>query len=50
MLPLRKKKSRHDNDPFMAKELQKEIMERTKLKNKYNKKRTYENWSLYKKQ
>ena len=34
----------------MTKELQKEIMKRSKLKNKYNKKRNYENWSLYKKQ
>ena len=31
------------------KELPKEIMERSKLKNKYNKKGNYENWSLYKK-
>ena len=34
----------------MTKELQKEIMKRSQLKNKYNKKRNYENWSLYKKQ
>ena len=34
----------------MTKELRKEIMKRSKLKNKYNKKRNYENWSLYKKQ
>ena len=34
----------------MTKELLKEIMKRSKLKNKYNKKRNYENWSLYKKQ
>ena len=34
----------------MIKEIRKEIMKRPKLKNKYNKKRNYENWSLYKKQ
>ena len=33
----------------MTKELRKKIMKRSKLKNKYNKKRNYENWSLYKK-
>ena len=45
-----KKILRHKNGPFMTKELRKEIMKRSKLKNKYNKKRNYENWSLYKKQ
>ena len=34
----------------MTKELRKEIMKRSKLKNKYNERRNYENWSLYKKQ
>ena len=34
----------------MTKELQKEIMKRSKLKNEYNKNRNYENWSLCKKQ
>ena len=34
----------------MTKELRKKITKRSKLKNKYNKKRNYENWSLYKKQ
>ena len=34
----------------MIKEIRKEIIKRSKLKNKYNKKRNYENWSLYKKQ
>ena len=47
--PHKKKILRHNNGPFMTKELQKEIMKRSKLKNKYNKKRNYENWSLYKK-
>ena len=48
--PHKKKILRHNNGPFMTKELQKEIMKRSKLKNKYNKKRNYENWFLYKKQ
>ena len=47
--PLKKKILRYNNDPFMTKELRKKIMKRSKLKNKYNKKRNYENWSLYKK-
>ena len=48
--PLKKNIIRHNNGHFMTKELQKEIMKRSKLKNKYNKERNYENWSLYKKQ
>ena len=48
--PLKKKILRHNNGPFMTKELGKQIMNRSKLKNKYNKKRNYESWSLYKKQ
>ena len=40
MPPLKKKILRYNNGP----------LERSKLKNKYNKKRNYENWSLYKKQ
>ena len=43
--PLKKKILRHNNSPFMTKELRKEIMKRSKLKNKYNKKRNYKNWS-----
>ena len=46
---LEKKILRHNNDPFMTKELRNEIMKRSKLKNKHNK-RNYENLSLYKKQ
>ena len=48
--PLKKKILRHNNGPFLTKELRKEIKKRSKLNNKYNKKRNYENWSLYKKQ
>ena len=46
---LEKKILRHNNGPFMTKELRNEIMKRSKLKNKHNK-RNYENLSLYKKQ
>ena len=34
----------------MTKELRNETMKKSKLKNKYNKERNYENWALYKKQ
>ena len=34
----------------MTKELRKEIMKRSKLKNKYGKNRNYRNWFFYKKQ
>ena len=44
--PLKKKISRHDNGPFMTKELRKEIMKRCKLKNKYEENRSYENWFI----
>ena len=47
-VPLKKKILRHNNGPFMTKELRKEIMKRSKLQNNYNKQRNYENWSLYK--
>ena len=46
---LEKKILRHNNGPFMTKELRNEIMKRSKLKNKHNK-RNYENLPLYKKQ
>ena len=36
--------------PLWTKKLRKEIMKWSKLKNKYNKKRNYENWSIYQKQ
>ena len=47
--PLKKKVSRHNNDAFMKKELQKEIMLRSKLKNKFNKE-SHINWCNYKRQ
>ena len=48
--PLKTKFIRHNNDPFMTKELRKAIMKRSQLKNRYNKNHNYENWYLYKKQ
>ena len=42
--PLKKKFLRHYNNPFMAKNLRKQIMVRSKLGNNYNKNRNYENW------
>ena len=48
--PLKTKFLRHDNNPFMTKELRKIIMKRSQLKNRYNKNRNYEKWYLYKRQ
>ena len=48
--PLKAKFLRHNNNLFMTKELQKTIMKRSQLKNRYNKNRNYENWYLYKDQ
>ena len=48
--PLKTKFLRHNNNPFMTKELRKAIMKRSQLKNRYNKNHNYENWYLYKKQ
>ena len=48
--PLKKKKICSNHNKFMMKKLRKEVMTRSRLRNKYNKNRTYENWSNYKKQ
>ena len=48
--PLKTKFIRHNNNPFMTKELRKAIMKRSQLKNTYNKNHNYENWYLYQKQ
>ena len=48
--PLKTKFIRHNNNPFMTKELRKAIMKRSQLKNTYNKNHNYVNWYLYKKQ
>jgi DNA-binding protein len=48
--PMKKKVIRGNNAPFMSKRLSKEIMHRSKLKNKLNKNPTEENRNLYRKQ
>ena len=48
--PLKKKFLRHNNNPFMTKDLRKQIMVRSKLRNIFNKNRNYENWCKYKRQ
>ena len=48
--PKKSKKVRGNNAPFMTKRLSKEIMHRSKLKNKLNKNPTEENRKLYNKQ
>ena len=47
---LKKKHLRFNHSPFMTKALRKAIMTRSRLKNIYNKKRSYDNWDKYKKQ
>ena len=47
---LKKKKSLSNHNKLMTEKLRKEVMTRSYLRNKYNKNRTYENWSNYKKQ
>ena len=49
-VPLKKKQLRFNHSLFMMKALQKAIMTRSRLKNIYNKKRSYNNWHKYKKQ
>ena len=48
--PLKQKVVRGNQSPFMTKELSKAIMQRSKLKNKFNKCPNDENLTLYKKQ
>ena len=48
--PLKKKYLRHNDGPFMTKELRKANMKRTRLKNNFNKTRTNENWAAYRRQ
>ncbi len=48
--PVKKKSIRANDGPFMTKELRKEHMHRTRLRNKYNKNRTEENLKAFKKQ
>ena len=49
-VPLKKKQLRFNHSPFMMKALRKAIMTHSRLKNIYNKKRSYDNWDKYKKQ
>ena len=49
-VPLKKNILRHNNNAFMTKEPRKEIMLRSKLKNKFNKERNHINWCNYKRQ
>ena len=48
--PMKQKTVRGNNAPFMSKRLTKAIMQRSKLKNKYNKDPSEENLKQYKKQ
>ena len=45
--PLKKKFLRHNNNPFMTKDLRKQIMVLSKLRSIFNKNRNYENWCKY---
>ena len=47
---LKKKFLRYNNNPSMTKNLRKQIMVRSKLRNDYNKKRNYQNWCKCKRQ
>ena len=48
--PIKKKYIRANDDKFKTKELRKAIMQRSKLKNKYNRNRIDDNWNKYKQQ
>ena len=48
--PIKKKYIRANDGKFMTKELKKAIMHRSKLKNKFNRNRTDDNWNKYKQQ
>ena len=48
--PLKRKVLRGNQAPFMTKELSKEFMVRSRLRNKFNKHKTTENWKAYKAQ
>ena len=48
--PYKQKKVRYNNNPFMTKQLRKEIMVRSKLRNEFNKSQTSENWKKHRQQ
>ena len=45
--PVKAKMLRSNNSAFMTKKLRKETMRSSKLKNNFNKNRSYENWCKY---
>ena len=49
-VPIKVKIMRHNNNSFMIKKLRTAIMHTSKFKNRFNKRRTYENWCNYKTQ
>ena len=46
--PIKTKMIRFNNNVFMTRELRKEIMKRSKLRNKFNRNRNHENWCNFK--
>ena len=46
--PIKTKMIRFNNNVFITKELRKEIMKRSKLRNKFNRNRNHENWCNFK--
>ena len=46
--PIKTKMLRFNNSSFVSKELRKEIMKRSNLRNKFNENRTHENWCKFK--
>ena len=48
--PMKKRYIRANDSPFMNRTLHKAFMRRTRLKNKYNKNRTAENWDAFRRQ
>ena len=49
-VPLKTKLLRYNNNAFITKELKNSIILRSKLKNTFNEKRSYENWGKYRRQ
>ena len=49
-MPLKKKYVVAKDAPFMTKALQKAVMFRSRLRNKYNQKRITENWNSFRRQ
>ena len=47
-VPVKTKMIRFNSNVFITKELRKEIMKRSKLRNKFNRNRNHENWCKFK--